>query len=262
MLGKGLRVCHCGPMPAASAPRLTLSASLPRSATAVGRGVTTEGVDQLGPDQRRAAELSGFEAGVGQVFVWTGPADEPLTVHVGLGPKEEITVDTLRRAAAAFVRSIGEHQAVACALAEDVGLDTPEAVAAIAEGLGLASYRFDDYKSDPAKRALRRISVLGKGTGVRKAFDIAVARVEAVTLARDLTNRPGGDLTPEAFAAAAKEAGAAAGLKVTVWDERRITRQRFGGLLAVNKGSTHPPRFVVAYSTSRSTTSREKSGCQ
>jgi len=39
-------------------------------------------------------------------------------------------------------------------------------------------------------------------------------------------------------------AGADAGVKATVWDRKRIERERLGGLLAVNQGSANEPRFV------------------
>ncbi len=230
---------------------MALSASLPKSATALGQPVTVESMSELADDVRRVAELSGFTGANGQTFAWPGTMEEPVTVYVGLGESAAVDADGLRAAGAAFVRAVSDHQTAACAIADgwpsdgESSLSAPEAVAAVTEGIGLAAYRFDEYKSDPTRDPLRRISVIGSGSGVRKAFTEALARVQAVTLARDLTNQPGGSLTPEAFAQVARDVGDRAGLKVTVWDERRIARQRFGGLLAVNQGSTHPPRFVI-----------------
>jgi leucyl aminopeptidase len=52
-------------------------------------------------------------------------------------------------------------------------------------------------------------------------------------------------MLPAVFAERAKAAATAAGLTVTVWDEKRIAKEKLGGLLAVNQGSTHPPRFLM-----------------
>lgn len=64
-------------------------------------------------------------------------------------------------------------------------------------------------------------------------------------MVRDLVNEPGGTMLPVAFAAKAKEIAAASGLKATIWDEKRIAKEKMGGILAVNQGSTHPPRFLM-----------------
>jgi leucyl aminopeptidase len=53
------------------------------------------------------------------------------------------------------------------------------------------------------------------------------------------------DKCPEKLAERAALEAVAAGCEVEVWDEARITAERFGGLLGVAAGSTRPPRFVV-----------------
>jgi leucyl aminopeptidase len=68
---------------------------------------------------------------------------------------------------------------------------------------------------------------------------------EAQCLARDLVNEPGGALTPEMFAKAAVEVAERENLKITVMDLDDITAAGLGGVLGVNKGSTHPARFLV-----------------
>lgn len=223
-------------------PRISLVGSIPRSITAIDVSVASDELDRLSPEQARAAAFAGFEGKVGQVLALAGPVDEPVTVLVGIGARIECTDETLRNAAAAYVRAVGRHQAVACTLAENA---EPASLQAVVEGLGLASYSYTALKSAPTPDLLRKVNVVARGAGRKAAFDRAIATVEAVLFARDLINEPGGSLTPAAFAERAVERARAVGLKATVWDERRIARQRFGGLLAVNKGSTHPPRFVV-----------------
>ena len=56
--------------------------------------------------------------------------------------------------------------------------------------------------------------------------------------------RAGGSLTAPAFARKAAAIARKAGLKSRVWTEAEIKKQRLGGLLGVNRGSTHPPRYV------------------
>ncbi len=71
------------------------------------------------------------------------------------------------------------------------------------------------------------------------------ARVaEAVNAARDLVNEPGGSLTPPVLADRAVALGEANGVTVDVMDKAAIEAAGFGGLLGVNRGSLHEPRFI------------------
>ncbi len=224
---------------------LTLAASVPKSATAHDEPVASDQLESLGADLQRACDIQGFEGKVGQTMLVPGAAGEPLRVLVGVGPAADVDEAALRSAGAAFVRAVKGQQAVATTLVEAAGeLDPALALRAVAEGVGLASHRYRAFKTGP-NEDLRKISIVARFKGARAAFTAASAVVEAVRLARDLGNEPGGSLTPNVFAAKAKEAGTTAGLKVTVWDEKRIAKERMGGVQFVNQGSTHPARFVT-----------------
>jgi len=228
-------------------PTMTAASSVPRAATAVDRPVASDEVDSLPDDLQRAAELQGFDGKVGQTLVLATGGKGPIEVLVGVGPRADLSPTSLRKAAAALARSVSSHRVIATNLAAEYD-DRSAAIAAVVEGIRLASYRYTPFKTakkkKDAKPTLERVSLVVKGRGVKAEVERASAVVEAVELARDLGNEPGGSLTPDAFAAKAKEVGAAAGLKVTVWDERKIAREKLGGVQAVNQGSTNPPRFV------------------
>src|SRR5690606_15158650 len=67
---------------------------------------------------------------------------------------------------------------------------------------------------------------------------------EAVCLARDLVNEPGGSMTPQAFAKVAAEVAEREDLGISILDEDDIASAGLGGLPGVNRGSDQPPRFV------------------
>lgn len=223
---------------------ISLSARLPKSATAYDVPVASDELESLSPDLQRSAQLNGFSGNAGQTLVLAGPNDGPIRVLVGLGKRASMDLESLRNSAAAYVRSVSTHKAVGCTLAENPGtLASVDAIGAVVEGLALASYSYRQFKTGDAP-TLRKVSVVASGAGVKVAFTKAHSIVNAVSLARDLVNEPGGSLTPLAFATKAKEVAKASGLKIQVWDEKRIARERLGGVLAVNQGSTHPPRFL------------------
>ncbi|MCC6434135.1 MAG: leucyl aminopeptidase, partial [Acidimicrobiales bacterium] len=67
---------------------------------------------------------------------------------------------------------------------------------------------------------------------------------EAVAVARDLVNEPGGSLTPTRFARKASKAAKKHGFDAKVHKRGAIEELGMGGLLGVNRGSAQPPRFV------------------
>ena len=130
--------------------------------------------------------------------------------------------------------------------AETVVLDAPDAEAAeaLAEGFAMGAYRFDRYRTGDDAPPEARVTVRVP-EGVEPDLDAARVRAEATNAARDLVNLSPDEKTPELLAEAMREGAEAAGLSVEVWDKARIEKENMGGLLAVNRGSLDPPRFVV-----------------
>jgi len=236
----------------------------PRTAQAIGIGVAAGPLDADHPATVALAarnvdpaylQSRGFEGKVGQAEAVPGPAGT-VTVVVGLGPAAEIGPTPLRKAAAAFARTAARQQRAAIALLDDLpdDADLPACAQAVVEGVALASYRFRAYQAAPKPANLQRMTVVaGGGAAVARAVERGAATAEAVTFARDLVNRPGGDLTPVEAAKAARSLGRRHGLKVSVMDERAIRAARMGGVLGVNRGSAQPPRFVTVTYTPATT---------
>ena len=172
---------------------------------------------------------SGFEGKPGQTVLLPGR----LLVGVGEGTP---SATTLRRAAASAARAASRCRRIATTL---------PATAAVAEGFVLGAYAFQAYRSAAPNGRLESVAVVGGG-GARATAAIEAGRrtAEAVNVARDLVNEPGGELTATAFAAKAKKIGEAGGLTVEVLDEKAIRARKLNGVLAVNRGSKQPPRFV------------------
>jgi leucyl aminopeptidase len=224
----------------------------PPEGVALGVGVTTEGVDArvalpvaATPELLAAADFTGK---LGQVHRTVGD-DGRIVVLVGLGDAADVDAGTARTAGAHLAKAAAHLSVVATTLAADVAAhaaeDEPVVAQAVVEGLGLRTYSFDRFRADPDASELDEVVLVGAPVdAVRRGERIA----EAVTLARDLVNTPGGTLTPPAFAEAAVEVAEREGLRLTVLDEEAIREERLGGLLGVNRGSFQPPVFIqLAY---------------
>jgi len=204
-------------------------------------------------DQLALLNFTG-EDGQVAVFPSAGAVKSPLIVAVGL--PETPTGEDLRRAAARGAKAAKGATAIAVAL-HPAGVDE---VAAIAEGIGLGTYTFDRYKTKkngakdpkPVKSAVI-LTAIARKTTTGKALDRASAIATAVNQARDWVNSPPGDLRPPEFATQIT-AYLPESVKATVWDEKRLAKEKCGGILGVGQGSDAPPRLVkLTYSPTGAT---------
>ncbi len=166
-------------------------------------------------------------------------------VVVGLG-SDDPTPEDVRRALGSALRTIvsGEgDQPLHVAIS--VGTEEAEMVRAAIEGALLGAHEFTKIGSEPRVR-LSQISVVTSLTGsaAKQAVTDALAVARAVTTTRDWINTPANLLYPETFAEQAREMAREAKIDVEVLDEKVLTKQGFGGILAVGGGSARPPRLV------------------
>jgi leucyl aminopeptidase len=192
-------------------------------------------------------EVQGFAGKPGESCVVAG-GDGRLVVALGLGSAAEATVPTYRKAAAALARAARKQTHLAIDVLDSVpdGVDRPAVAQAVAEGVMLGAYRYTALKSDPEPSHIESLTVVGRG-GARVQAAIERGRTvgEAVRIARDLVNQPGGSLTPTAFADRAQELADLRGFDIEVLDRAAIENEKLGGLLGVNRGSTEDPRFLT-----------------
>ena len=160
-------------------------------------------------------------------------------IAVGLGKKDKLTIERLRRAAA-----VGATRVRGLDLTE-VSVEPPpgnpsEHAQAVVEGLLLTFYEYKRYKTKNVKPLkLKSIRIHGPAEAVERARIYC----EATCLARDLVNEPPSECTPRRLAEAAKDV-AKSGISIKVFDEKQIVKMGMGGLEGVARGSHQPPRFV------------------
>ena len=170
---------------------------------------------------------------------------------VGLGPRSRFDSGAAFSAGFAFSKRLAgkRRENVAVALPAS---DEPQLVAkALIEGAIVATRGPGLKKTEANRHAFETLCLvidpaLEVGdevitAGLRQAEIVG----EAVNLARDLVNTPPGDKSPRRLAERIEIVASDAGITVEVWDEERIRRERFGGLLGVAAGSDEPPRFMI-----------------
>lgn len=160
---------------------------------------------------------------------------------VGLGGEKlnEASLRALGGAAVRALRNISE-------IVFDLPSLTKNQALALLEGAALGNYEYTGHKNKANLKAprLSKITVLSDA----KVSAAEISQIEilasAVNATRDLVNTPPNELYPASMVKAVQKDAKGLGLSLTIWDEKALAKDGFGGILAVGAGSARPPRLV------------------
>jgi leucyl aminopeptidase len=174
-----------------------------------------------------------------------GAITSPMLVIIGMGPRDDLSTEKVRRAAGVAARNIGNAASVALALP---AVDA-EHVRAVADGFLTGSYSFAGSRSGAKKKPVSEVAILSEAARRKDCVDaLAAAQVVAkfAHQARDWVNLPANQFLPSDFAAAVQaiDTRRHPAVEVTVLDEAQLAELGCGGILGVGQGSDNPPRLV------------------
>ncbi|MBI4086640.1 leucyl aminopeptidase family protein [Candidatus Kaiserbacteria bacterium] len=176
--------------------------------------------------------------------------DGSTTLSIAAGKYKDVNVRTFRTLCRAIVRTAKTHKIDRLVVEIEhpfPQLETHDAtwiVGTMAENFLLANYTYTAYKKD--KHDIKEILISGvQSAEAKKALDRAVVIATEVNKCRDLANTPGSIMTPSLLAEHAKQMVKGTGARVTVFDKKRIEKERMGALLGVGRGAKHGPRFII-----------------
>lgn len=190
------------------------------------------------------------------VFHTRGAISAKRILLVGLGKRNDCTLDRIRQAAATCIKRVRQVSAQSCALPA-FGSDTvkgPQEVIAqaIVEGAILGDYRFTHYrtdKKDAQSKEVSSLTVLVPSAGEVSDTKIGVRRGEvsglATTFVRDLCNHPANVLTPSRVVEEARKIAKEKGVSLKVLEKKDQEKLGMGGLLGVSRGSIEPAKFLI-----------------
>jgi len=196
-----------------------------------------------------AGELTGKMLETTILYFPQGMAAQRLLV-VGAGKKDKFGTAELRRLAAAAVRTLKSRQAKTVAFLARENDRTAASAQAIVEGMILANFDSDKYKTEKKPGSeITTAALAGWEESSRADADLGLARgrviAESQNFARELGNEPSNRLTPRMLADRAAAMAREMGLSVDILDEKRIADLKMGALLSVAQGSAEPPRVIV-----------------
>lgn len=173
---------------------------------------------------------------------------------VGLGKEKELTFEKLKEAFGKLFKNVTASKLEETAIYLDSfiteELDGLDAAHALSEAFALATYQFEGYKqksNEPEKRLeqLNVYSELFAEEDVQVSLSVGYAFGKAANSARTLVNTPGNLLTATDMANYAMELGAKYDFEVEILEKAEIEKLGMGAFLAVNQGSTEPPKMIV-----------------
>jgi leucyl aminopeptidase len=169
---------------------------------------------------------------------------------LGAGKKDKFGTLELRRLAGAAVRTLKAKQVKSLTFLVREGERSAETAQVVVEGLILANFDSDKYKTDKKPgNEITSAAIAGWEESSRVDADRGLERGrligESQNFARDLGNEPANRLTPRMLASRAEAMAREAGLSVDILDEKRIEELKMGALLSVAQGSVEPPRLIV-----------------
>lgn len=169
---------------------------------------------------------------------------------IGGGKREKMTVPHLARlagTAARFARGKGVHKA---SWVSHRQLMNAESLRVIVEGVILADFDADKYRSDrkPDRRFdhFELVADAAKvGSAELKALDEGRIIAESANFTRDLVNEPSNLMTPAILAERAEEMARDFGLESKTLGPEEIRALKMNAFWAVAQGSGEPPRLIV-----------------
>lgn len=202
----------------------------------------------LGGELGRALTSREYRGKLYEVFQPLAAASwaTPRVLCVGAGPKDKVTTDRWRRVAAAGALGARQRRLSRVVIMARRAA-TPVDVQAMTEGLLLATFDVDAYRTERDSVALTELAVWTAGASTEVSAAVARGNVLGVAsnVARGLANEPGNHLPPRVFAERAAASLAGSSVSFDVLDERRIEELQMGLLLGVAQGSAEPPRLMV-----------------
>ena len=157
---------------------------------------------------------------------------------VGLGAASR---DDFRRAGAVLARAVTGRDTVATTIP---AVDPAVGLESFVVGVVLGSFDFHWRSTPPEKPPAVRVVLAELTSEDEPVVERAVAVGRAAWRSRMLAWVPANLKNPAWLADQAVAAAKESGLEVRVWDEAALTRDGFGGIVAVGRASDSPPRLV------------------
>lgn len=197
-------------------------------------------------------ETGDFKGKEGEVvFTYSSSKHEQRIMLVGLGEKDKVTVEKLRRSysnvtKASIQKKLKEINLIVPILRE---LSEEDRFRGIAEGLLLPNYVFAKNRPTSTKDEpivlLEKVNFIGANKNELAVAEKYAEIMQGVYFARDLVNGNADDVTPEYLVKVAEGLEKTLShVKTTIFNKKRLEKEKMGLILAVSRGSYREPALI------------------
>lgn len=171
-------------------------------------------------------------------------------ILLGAGKSDSYDSHSIRTLIMQAVRKVKGYNLKRVAVFRRSQVQPTLAAQAAVEGVVLATYDGDDYKTEGrSKNFIEEILFLTDQQLATDEIEKALKRgqilAEASNLARRLVNEPANQFSPSRLAELARETAERFGLEVEILGEPEMEEREMAAILAVAQGSDEPARFIV-----------------
>jgi len=191
-------------------------------------------------DLEKVLKRDNFEGKFGASYVFNSKHNRILVM--GLGKKDLFNHNKLREIMAKVQKNLTSLKAKSAYVDLNTDIEDDLFAEFCTIGLLTGEYCFDKYKSKKSSKTLEEVYINTKSqVGIDKGLKIA----DATSFARNLSNEPAQEITPEKLSWYAKNLD---GIETKVYDSDEIQKMGMNAYYAVGKGSINPHKFIhMAY---------------
>jgi len=200
--------------------------------------------DALSADIAKVTQCGDFQGKSGQILDIYRPQGfncaHLLLAHVGEGKPADFRKTV--SAAMARAKSFEASRLTLCFLHKPEQHGVRAALTALAD----TSYVYTGTKSKAEGRSLRDVTLVAPADKLlRSEFDLSVASIMGIELAKEWGNRPANHATPTQLAQAARALARLPRITCQILGPKEVAKLGMGAFQAVAKGSDEPLRFIV-----------------
>jgi len=201
----------------------------------------------------KSGDISARESRISKIHTFGRLAAKRL-YFVGLGKEKELSFERLREAFGSVFKTIkGDKREEAAVYLDSFiseGVDALDAAHALSEAFALSTYQFEGYKqkSNEPEKAITSMTIYSESVDqedVKAALTVGYVYGKGTNSARTLVNIPGNLLTATDLAQYAQELSERYDFEIEILEKEDMLKLGMGALLAVNQGSTEPPKMIV-----------------
>lgn len=211
--------------------------------------------EQINNKINRLKERDQFKGNFGEIYNLTVEEHNNIQdiVILGLGKEADLTKEKLRRAFGKVQKKLVNlnSKKILIKPIKIESISEEDILKIIVEGLLLASYKFDKYKSERKKEKNIFVSIEIDSTddirikNYEQLLDETKVLVQSTFIARDLVNEPANIIYPETLGEKVKDLGSEYNFEVEILDEKQAEEIGMQAFISVGKGSDKKPRVIV-----------------